>query len=172
MKSQIDNLECEIWKDVVGYEGAYIVSNAGNVKRVKAKGTNERLVAKVPDRDGYIKVHLSRNGKAKKAILHRLVASAFIGPSKLEVDHINGIKTDNRVENLEYVTSRENQLRCKERIGTKSKLRGASWHSQNSKWQAEIRINNIRHYLGTFNTATEAHIAYMNKLNSISLHKK
>jgi hypothetical protein len=153
----------EIWKDIPGYEGIYQASSLGNIKRIK----KNKLIASVLDKNGYCSAHLCKNGKGIKWRCHRLIVMAFIGISKQEVDHINGIKTDNRLENLEYVSKRENQLRCKERIGTKSKLRGVSWHKQNSKWQSEIRINNKRIYLGTFKTELEAHLAYINKLKEI-----
>ena len=105
----------EIWKDVVGYENIYQVSNLGRVKRlqtlVKNKNgyrlVNERLL-KIPSYI-YESVFLS-NGTINQQYVHRLVATAFIpNPhNKSYVNHINGIKTDNRVENLEWVTNSEN----------------------------------------------------------------
>jgi len=98
----------EIWKDVVGYEGYYEVSDMGNVRR---KGKNKNLY-KYIHRDGYEKVTLSMNCNIKSFTVHRLVACAFIdNPNQKEqVNHINGIKNDNAVSNLEWATRSENSI--------------------------------------------------------------
>lgn len=96
----------EVWRDVVGYEGYYIVSNIGNVKRV-GSAVNMKY-HKSPN--GYLKVCLCVSGTKKNLILHRMVAKAFLAnpENKSDVNHINAIKIDNRLENLEWVTSKEN----------------------------------------------------------------
>jgi hypothetical protein len=102
----------EIWKDVKGFEGLYQVSNLGNVKRlISERVFAERLIGRSVDRYGYVKRVLSKNGKMFFFTEHRLVANAFIDnpEHKATVNHINGIKTDNRVENLEWNTNIENQ---------------------------------------------------------------
>lgn len=94
----------EIWKDIPGYEGLYQVSNLGNVRRTK-------LLKKYYDKTkGYDVISLSKNGKSKIAKVHQLVAKTFIpNPNnKPEINHINTIRTDNRVENLEWCTRSEN----------------------------------------------------------------
>lgn len=96
----------EQWKDISGYENIYQVSNLGKVKNVN---TN-RILKQQVDHDGYFIITL-RKGKAKKTYkVHRLVAETFIpGNHKtLQVNHISGIKSDNSVSNLEWVTLREN----------------------------------------------------------------
>lgn len=102
----------EIWKDVVGYEGFYQVSNLGRVKSIIGrKGFPAGYIAKNSvGNNGYPRVALSIYGESKFYSVHRLVATAFIPnpDSKPQVNHKNGIKTDNRVENLEWVTSQEN----------------------------------------------------------------
>lgn len=91
----------EIWKDVVGYEGLYQVSNLGRVKSVR-----KNTVMSTPKNktDCYLRVNLKRNGTQKQRLVHRLVAIAFIdNPNNLPfINHKNEHKWDNRVENLEW----------------------------------------------------------------------
>lgn len=111
----------EVWKDIVGYEGLYQVSNLGRVKSCEKmishfRGGLRKLKEKerklVFDSDGYLVVDLYKNGKGKMNKVHRLVALAFIQntENKKCVNHKNGIKSDNKVENLEWCTDSENQF--------------------------------------------------------------
>lgn len=108
----------ENWKDIKGYEGFYQVSSLGRVKRLKStvlgrggclRVQPEKILSSRPTQKGYLLLQLSMNSVVKAYTVHRLVAEAFIsGDAELSVNHINGIKTDNNVENLEWVTSKEN----------------------------------------------------------------
>ena len=107
----------EIWKDVVGYEGLYQVSNLGRVKSVDRykdnHGTKQLVKEKIKttrkDKQGYLLLDLYKNNKKKTVRVHRLVAMAFIpNPQNKEtVNHIDGNKENNTVENLEWATQKE-----------------------------------------------------------------
>ena len=109
----------EIWKDIEGYEGLYQVSNLSRVRaleKVVICSTGRKCVLKehilIQNSSfyGYKGVDLTKNGKRKKFLIHRLVAKAFIPnpENKPEIDHINTNRSDNRIENLRWVTSSEN----------------------------------------------------------------
>ena len=111
-------MEEEIWKDVVGYEGNYLVSNLGRIKTVPHvvtyKGrsyiSKERIMSLQYDAYGYLQVRLSKDAVKKTQKVHRLVAIAFIpNPNNLpEINHKDEIKTNNKVDNLEWCDRKYN----------------------------------------------------------------
>ena len=103
----------EVWKDIRDYEGIYKISNKGKVKNrfdKILKAFDKHGKKKYDPRNDYKKIHLSKNNKIKTFSIHRLVAEAFIPNTKKlpQINHKNGIKNDNRVENLEWCTQRQN----------------------------------------------------------------
>lgn len=109
----------EIWKDIPNFENYYEVSTLGNIKSKSRNITNtlgrtyfyeSKPLKTQIDRYGYVKVELNKNGKPYYFTIHRLVALTFIPNLKNldQVNHINAIKTDNRVENLEWCNNQQN----------------------------------------------------------------
>jgi hypothetical protein len=144
-------MENEIWKDIEGYEGFYQVSNCGNVKSLErivnsryksGRLVKEKILKGRKNRWGYVKIGLNKGSCSHYKTIHRLVAQAFIPnpENKPETNHKNGVKIDNRVENLEWVTKSENAKHAFE-IGLRNMLSGEnSWNSKLTNDQVrEIR---------------------------------
>lgn len=96
----------EIWKDVIGYEGLYQISNLGRLKK------ETHIFKQYIDKTGYLNVILTKNKVRKTKKVHRLVAEAFIkNKNKLPIiNHKDGNKKNNFVDNLEWVTYKENSI--------------------------------------------------------------
>ena len=140
--------ESEIWKDVAEYEGFYKVSNKGNVYsvgRVSSQGKKCGGLTLKPrnHRDGYLQVMLCKNGIRKNKLIHRLVAEAFIpNPESLpEVNHIDEVKGNNNIENLEWCTGKYN----------------SNHGTRNERARKKVRAVNIKTgEVLTFNSTAEA----------------
>ena len=112
-------MEKEIWKDIPNYEGFYQASNYGRIRSldclVRCRNNHFRkkqgkILHPTPYKNGYLSVCISKDGRIKRTSVHRLVAKAFI-PNPLNkpcIDHINANITDNNINNLRWVTVKEN----------------------------------------------------------------
>jgi len=169
----------EVWKDIKDYEGLYQVSNLGRVKSLKRKrkGRNnsicnvkERIIKQGKQPNRYYYVILSKKGKRKTHLTHKLVAIAFLNhiPNGqiIVVNHIDFDKLNNNVENLEIITQRQNAN--KKHIKSTSKYVGVCWVSTEKKYHSRIVHNGKRKYLGRFDNEYDAHIAYQKELKKIT----
>ena len=127
-------IKIEVWRDIENYESLYQVSNLGNIRskdRVvkcwynNTKTMSGKIIKPILLRDGYLYVHLYKNTKRKDYAIHRIVANAFIeNPKhKEEVNHKDGNKQNNSVDNLEWVTPKENMQHAHKTGLIKSKTR-------------------------------------------------
>jgi hypothetical protein len=142
----------EIWRDIEGYEGIYQVSNLGNVKSLERLSMQnhllkEKILKPRKITDGYLSVSLCKNNKVKQFSIHRLVATAFISNSsnKPYINHIDCDPSNNNVDNLEWVTQKEN-------LQYASKLK----RMNNDKKIPIIAINLTTKEETYFNSQTEA----------------
>lgn len=124
-------------------------------------GTRKRQVAGYGQNKGYLSVSIQN----KKYLLHRLVWMFHHGSfPKKQLDHINGIKRDNRIENLREATDSENQQNQKKPPAhNTSGFLGVTKYKRNGKWVAGIKLNGKRINLGYFDTPEAAHAAYLQK---------
>ena len=134
----------EIWKDIKGHEGVYQVSNLGRIKQLKKMTYNqwgkgyilkERIMSSTLSKKGYLKIGLRKDGKRITLYVHRIVITAFIPnpENKITVNHKDGIKTNNNLDNLEWNTHSENNFHyhAMRRLGRKSPWVGISGNMPN-----------------------------------------
>jgi len=152
----------EIWKDVKDYIGYYKISNLGRIKRIKSFRKNgasgyfqkEKILKQTErSKNKYLCVHLSMNGKAKVLNIHRLIAEAWLPnpENKPQINHKNGIKDDNKIENLEWCTASENMQHAIKVLNFKPNTDGLKLGAP-----ASIKKNlNISNGFNTFNTYKE-----------------
>lgn len=168
----------EIFKDIPGYEGSYQVSNKGRVKSLSRKIWRGKFWFKSKDKilngcindAGYIAVGLSLNKVSKKIYIHQLVAITFLnykpdGTRELCVDHRNNISIENKLENLQIITSRENS--SKDKKGYTSKYIGVHWCTSIKKYKSQIVFNKKDIHIGCFDDELEASRYYQNAVKAI-----
>lgn len=160
----------EIWKDIKGYEGIYIISNLGNIKSLgNNKSKKEKNLKPAISSTGYLNVVLSKKGKKNTKTIHQIVAESFLNHTpcgyELVVNHINFNRLDNRLENLEIVSQRQNAN--KNHLKSTSKYTGVYWHKSNKHWCSSIQINGVQKHLGNFDSEISAYKAYLEALLNI-----
>ena len=164
----------EEFRDVKGFEGLYQVSNLGRVKSLARKSfTGKQLTEKTLKLSrashGYLTLSLRKNGKQETRNVHQLVAEAFLGHTpcglRLIVNHINFNTQDNRAENLEIDTQRNNSNQ--KHLKSSSEYVGVCWAKNRNKWISGIRINGKKKHLGYFTDEVEASEAYQKALNAL-----
>jgi hypothetical protein len=145
-------------KDINGYEGLYAVDQNGNVWSYRKNDWLKPVTNKYGchNQYGYHKVNLSKDGKMKSHKVHRLVAQAYLEnySEDLEVDHINGDKLNNKLENLRMVSHQQNMF-------NQTKAKGYYWRKDIEKWMAYITVNYRKKNLGYFDTEAEARDTYI-----------
>ena len=146
----------EEWKTINDYPN-YSISSLGVVKNKK-----HLIMKPSPNPKGYLRIKLFKDGKKKYFLHHQLIGLHFIpNPENYnQIDHINGIRNDNRIENLRWGNQSQNQRNKKKKINCSSQYLGVTWKKTDKRWEAQIRINGISKYLGRFNTELEAFNAW------------
>jgi hypothetical protein len=149
-----EELNNEVWRDVIGYEGLYQVSNLGRVKSldrmVSWRGVERPLKGKILEPNmiyGYCNVRLYSNGMAKNKKVHRLVAQAFIPnqENKPTVNHKFGVTNDNRVEMLEWATRKE-QVDHSYRVLNRKGVRGGDHYLSKKCYQYSLDGKLVNEY--------------------------
>jgi hypothetical protein len=172
-------LNSEVWKDVIGYDYQYQISNLGRFKRVTAytKRHTGFITRGVFDKFGYLRVNVVENKKAKTLKVHRIVTYHFLNnySEDLSVNHKNFNKSDNRIENLEMMTYSENALDFILKVKKEksySNILGVGYHSQLGKWTTRVNKNGKRVSLGTYSTKEEAEKVILDYQNGIHKDEK
>lgn len=167
----------EEWKDIVGYEGLYQISNLGRIKSLPKQLKNkfglfiskEKILKPSISSSGYLTVKLcSHTGKKPKQV-HQLVCESFLNHKpcgmSLVIDHINNIKTNNELGNLRVVTNRFNTYRTQ---GSYTSIyKGVSYIKNKKLWKAQIRLRGKVITIGYFKKEIDAKKAYESKLDEI-----
>ena len=148
-------------KPVPGFDN-YFATRDGRIFST-SKGRVREIAKSSYDKDGYLKATLAKDKRSICLRKHRVVALTFIGYSDLMINHKNGNKSDNRVENLEYVDERENQSHWRKDKGYGV---GVCFDRKSQKWRAYYQQDHKWVHLGFFNKKEEAKEAYLKKLES------
>lgn len=156
----------EIWKRIEHYPD-YEISNLGNIKSYKRSKVTFLKYGLL--KAGYYYVRLCEKGIIKNKTIHSLVAEAFLGHNPcgydLVINHINFNKTDNRAENLEIVTQRDNAN--KKHVLSTSKFTGVSWSKKENKWKSTILVKRREIHLGFFVNEIDAKNKYEKTLSDV-----
>jgi len=153
----------ELWKDIEEYNGDYQISNYG---RVYSNLSNKIL--RNSNHKGYERITLSGKNRFK---IHQLVWNNFgdgeYDGYKLQIDHIDNNKSNNRIDNLQLLTTRENTTKSKISKNNSSKYPGVCFYKRDRNWQSQIKIGGKLHFLGRYENEIDAANAYKKALESI-----
>lgn len=163
------------WINIPNYVGLYKVSTLGKVKSLSNKFSKKGKILKFwINQNGYSTISLSKNGIIKHKKVHQLMAIVFLNHTpdgyKLVVDHKNGDKLNNRRNNIQIVTNRENVSTCfkKNKNQFTSRFVGVSYDKNRAKWQVQIKVNCKSIFLGRFDDEIEASDAYQTALQHLN----
>ena len=158
-------LDTENYRDIVGYDGLYKISEDGKIISFKCDIVKEIIPAK--NQKGYLTCTLLKDGKNKSYLVHRLIFIAFNGaiPENMVVDHIDRNPLNNNISNLRAIRQSDN-IRNSTRVDN---AKGCYFDKRVKKWLASIRINKKLKFLGLFDTEEEAHNAYIEERNKIGI---
>lgn len=176
---EVDLIEkTERWKDIIGFENIYQISDIGRVKGMcreivykdGRKYTKPAQIKKLTIADnGYLHTMLKRNDKSFYFPVHKSIAMAFFNyipnSRKIVIDHIDNNKLNNNVYNLQIITSRENN--SKDKKNNSSKFTGVFYRKRLNKWRSVIVINYKSIELGAFIDEKEASKCYLLALENI-----
>ncbi len=169
----------EIWKDIKGYDGNYQVSNYGKVRSLEhyvkhysggLRLMKGRILKLQVNKYGYYNIRITYKGIKKTHKLHILVWEHFGDKSRdgFQVDHIKEKdKLNNRIDNLQLLTNRQNGVKSIDKTKTTSKYVGVRWHKSSQKWISQIQIKGKSKYLGSFNNEYDAYLSYKKELEEI-----
>lgn len=152
-----------VWRKINGFDN-YSVSNTGLIRN---DNTNKLLKGGL-NTGGYYIVGLCLNGTQTMKLVHRLVGIAYIEnrDNKECIDHIDGNKSNNNINNLRWVTHQENQWNKNISSKNTSGIKGVSWYKRDKKWRATINLNTKIH-LGYFDNIEDARLAIELKRNEL-----
>jgi hypothetical protein len=146
-----------LWIKIEGFD--YSINELGQVKNNQ---TGKILKASV-DGCGYLKVDLYANGKKKTHTIHRLLGVYFLHcPSNKEVDHWDGDRKNNSLQNLRVVTHQQN-------MWNKTSAKGYYWNVFAEQWAARIRLNGKQIHIGCYDTEVEARAAYLEEKKNLHI---
>lgn len=174
-------MDKEIWVRIQNYEGYYEISSLGRVKSLSRETKHstgnknilkEKILKPQKSTPGYLHTRLFINGSYKTFPVHQLVAMAFLGYIKngshdIVVDHINDIKTDNRLINLQLLTNRQNSSKSRKNKPGHFNI----YITKSNKYNVFFSVDGKRKNIGVFNDINEAIFNRDKNLNIINNHE-
>jgi 5-methylcytosine-specific restriction endonuclease McrA len=148
----------EVWKRIAGYQGFYEASSLGRIRSNNRLSKN-RIMTQYLKGNGYLQVALQNGSKTTYCLVSRLIFETFNGKTALQIDHINEVKTDNRLENLQALSCSDNNIKSKRHNKT-SKYPGVH-KCKSGKWRAQMTKQGKKIGLGYFVDEDDAYKAYL-----------